>query len=97
MCGLLPTRPHVPLAKIVPKFYYVPESVVETASQTSQNGRHFLAAIQRVPSREQQPFLWAQALYLIARLLSELCNTSSRLHHIGLMFCAAVQGTTLCQ
>ena len=84
-------------AKIVPKFYFVPESVIETVSQTSQGSRHSPVPIQRIPSRERQPFLWAQALYLMARLLSKLCNTSSGLHHTGVMCCTAVQRTAWCR
>ena len=95
ICSFL--LPPVLLAKIVPKLYYVPESVIETASQTSQSSRHSPATMQRVPSKEHQPFLWAQALYIMARLLSELCNTRSGLHHTGVMCYAAVQGMALCQ
>ena len=57
-------------AKIVPKFYYVPESVIETDSmQTESIPDAQQHSLHRVPSQEKMPFLWAQALYLLARLI----------------------------
>ena len=57
------------IGQIVPKLYYVPEpssSVGGSMSSVSD------VATMHPAKEKNQPFLWSQALYLIARLLSML-------------------------
>jgi phosphorylase kinase alpha/beta subunit len=71
-------------AKIVPKFYYVPESVIETDSmQTESIPDAQQHSLHRVPSQEKMPFLWAQALYLLARLIRNKFLNLSAIDPIG--------------
>ena len=71
---MTPSASCTSVAKIVPKFYYVPESVIETDSQQAETpSEATLHSFTRVASPEKKPFLWAQALYLVARLISMSC------------------------
>ena len=53
--------------EVVPKFYYVPEPTSSVGGSMSSMPE---MPTMHPAKEKDQPFLWSQALYLIARLLS---------------------------
>ncbi|XP_065913597.1 phosphorylase b kinase regulatory subunit beta-like [Dysidea avara] len=52
--------------EVVPKFYFIPGSSNSVASSSSTPDHQ-----PKLPASDKQPFLWSQALYIIARLLRD--------------------------